>query len=135
MKGMLGRILSFFSDYVYAVVALVVAALLVFAWNLGYDNAAIEYELKIEKISNDHAEAIIDAQRRAKENADVQTQKLLASAIADRDALARRVQQLEAYRRSNRTADQCFEQLSECSGLVVRGEQLLRRGRTLFENR
>ena len=114
----------------------------------GYQNAAARYQKDIEEMRRDYAERaqIMEEKYRATERK--QTQALVA-AWEERDAALARVDDLTGdVERVRKQADaacrrlsgagpdsckSCREQLARCSGIVVRGAELVKRGVELSE--
>ena len=107
-----------------AVVAIVGAVYLV-----GYQHAETEGERAIEALKLQHAQAIIDTQKKVQKD----YEKRIESLVADLDSLRverdRRVLELESFRASYGSLEACLNQRNDLAELGVEGERLLQEAR------
>lgn len=107
-----------------AVVAIVGAVYLI-----GYKHAETEGERAIEALKLQHAQAIIDTQKKVQKD----YEKRIESLVADLDSLRverdRRVLELESFRASYGSLEACLNQRNDLAELGVEGERLLQEAR------
>lgn len=113
-------------DYLkYGAVASIVGAV----YLIGYKHAETEGERAIEALKLQHAQAIIDTQKKVQKD----YEKRIESLVADLDSLRverdRRVLELESFRASYGSLEACLNQRNDLAELGVEGERLLQEAR------
>ena len=98
-----------------------------FCYDLGYNKAKVEGELKIEKLKLTQAEEVIAAQNKVKVEYEAQIKTLNAALASGRSDNAQRLRQLEQFRNTGTDLATCRRQRDDLSRLAVRGEELLNR--------
>lgn len=113
-------------DYIkYGVIVAIIGAI----YLIGYKHAETKGELAMESLRHEHAQAIIEAQKKVQKD----YEKRIESLVADLDGLRverdRRMHELQSFRQSRADLDACLNQRNDLAELGVEGERLLNEAR------
>ena len=107
------------TDYIkYGVVVAVVATV----YLMGYSHAETEGKRAMESLKMQHAQAIIDAQKREKANYEKTIQSLIADLDRARSERDNRMHELESFRSRATDNETCRRQRSDLARIAVRLE-------------
>ena len=115
------------------ITAAVVAGILYFVYNLGYDNARTEADLEISAMKEAQALAIVEAQK--KESA--KYEERIKNLVADVERLGANnadwLRKQDAFIGATRDLESCMRERSELARLAVEGRELLEQATVRFK--
>ena len=118
------------TDYIkYGLLAAAIAGI----YMAGYYRAETEGELALEELKNQHALAIIDAQKKEKAKYEESIESLTASLKRLRGEHDDRLHELQSFRARATDMDSCIRQRSNLAELAVEGERLLNEASVYLE--
>ena len=97
-----------------------------FCYDAGYDHGKAEAEAM-------QSAAVANAQRKVKQNYEIQIQELTASLERVRNDNAKRLRELKEFSNARTNMETCRRERGQLARLAVRGEELLKRADSYLE--
>ena len=108
-------------------IAVAVMVLAFLCYRVGYESAEAKGESALNEFKLQQAQAVIEAQLKAKANYDAKLQAIINSHNAERSVYDQRLRQLEKFRSAGASLATCTSERDRLAKLAIRGERLLRR--------